>query len=472
MSQYLSVFDMLKIGVGPSSSHTLGPWKAAALFVNELESKRLQTSIDKIRVTLYGSLALTGKGHATDKAIVLGLSNEDPETIEISKIGQCFEQVLSEKRLSVKNQTISFDPASDILYLKSESLPFHSNALKFEAFNKGVVISSEIYYSIGGGFLVKEGESPKNTRTAPKYVFNNAEELKSLCAEMSCSISDIVLENEKSWKDETLIRQDLLKIWDVMREAAYEGCHTEGILPGGLKVKRRAAEMNKQLLRVNNYSNSSEWIEAMKVGRDFRKVITRISCLAIAVNEVNASMSRIVTAPTNGSAGVLPAVLLYFICFSGKEVGQEEIIRFLLTAGEIAKFFKNGATISAAAGGCQAEIGVSSSMAAAALTEGMGGSPSQALMAAEIAAEHHLGLTCDPVAGLVQIPCIERNSMGAVKAITATMIALASDPAFAKVSLDNLIKTMKETAENMSSNYKETSLGGLAVHVGVNIPEC
>jgi L-serine dehydratase len=230
--------------------------------------------------------------------------------------------------------------------------------------------------------------------------------------------------------------------------------------------------MNKQLLRVHDYKNANDWIEAMKVGRDFRKVITRISCLAIAVNEVNASMGRIVTAPTNGSSGVIPAVLFYYLCFSGQEVKEDDIVKFLLTAGEIGKFFKIGATISAAAGGCQAEIGVSSSMAAAALTEVMGGRPSQVLMAAEIAAEHHLGLTCDPIGGLVQIPCIERNTMGAVKAVTASMIALASDPSFAKVSLDNVIKTMKETAENMNSKYKETSMGGLAVNVGVNLPEC
>jgi len=459
---------MLKIGVGPSSSHTLGPWKAAREWIQSLSG----FSIKSIQVQLFGSLALTGKGHATDKAIVLGLLNEDPETTDIHCIQSKYQQVVADKYIQVHNQKVSFNPESDIQFLKSQSLPFHPNAVQFEAMDKDGKLYSSIYYSIGGGFIVKEGEKLSSERLAPKYQYSTSSELLKLCKEYDMSISEVVLANELSWKEEREIKKDLLKIWKVMKEAAYLGCHTEGTLPGGLNVKRRAFEINKQLLRVHHYKNPDEWIDAMKVGRDFKKVITRISCLAIAVNEVNASMGRIVTAPTNGSAGVIPAVLFYYICFSGQEVTDDDIVKFLLTAGEIGKFFKMGATISAAAGGCQAEIGVSSSMAAAALTEAMGGTPSQVLMAAEIAAEHHLGLTCDPIGGLVQVPCIERNSMGAVKAVTASMISLASDPSFAKVSLDNVIKTMKETAENMNSKYKETSMGGLAVNVGVNLPEC
>jgi L-serine dehydratase len=380
--------------------------------------------------------------------------------------------VVSDKCIPIHNQKVSFNPETDIAFLKSQSMPFHPNAIQFDAEDINGKIFTSIYYSIGGGFIVKEGEKVSNSRPTPKFSYQSADQLLNLCNETGSSISEIVLANELTWKGADQIKQDLLRIWNVMKEAAYLGCHTEGILPGGLQVKRRAFEMNKQLLRVHDYKNANDWIEAMKVGRDFRKVITRISCLAIAVNEVNASMGRIVTAPTNGSSGVIPAVLFYYLCFSGQEVKEDDIVKFLLTAGEIGKFFKIGATISAAAGGCQAEIGVSSSMAAAALTEVMGGRPSQVLMAAEIAAEHHLGLTCDPIGGLVQIPCIERNTMGAVKAVTASMIALASDPSFAKVSLDNVIKTMKETAENMNSKYKETSMGGLAVNVGVNLPEC
>lgn len=470
MTSYISVFDMLKIGVGPSSSHTLGPWIAALRWINDLETNEKLSQVTSIQVSLYGSLALTGIGHATDKAILLGLSGEDPETIEASLIHSKIEEIITCKKLLLNNlYSIGFD-SSNIQLLKDQSLPFHPNGMKFQAFTAHGEIFESVYYSIGGGFVVKEGEELKLSDKAPVYSCSNAKELAVFCDKEKKSISEIVLENEKVLRQEDEIYSKLKKIWHVMQESAYLGCHTEGILPGGLNVKRRAFDLNKMLIRSTNYSNANEWMEAMKEGKDFRKVITRISCIAIAINEVNAAMGKIVTAPTNGSAGVIPAVLFYYLCFSGQKTREEDIVKFLLTAAEIGKYFKTGATISAAAGGCQAEIGVSSSMAAAALTERLGGSPAQALMAAEIAAEHHLGLTCDPVGGLVQIPCIERNSMGAVKAVTASMIALASDPAAAKVSLDNVIKTMKETAENMHTKYKETSLGGLAVHVG--LPEC
>lgn len=474
MNTFLSVFDMFKIGVGPSSSHTLGPWKAARSWLSELEQETALAGILKIRIYLYGSLALTGKGHYTYKALLYGLMDINPETVNTTLLEKIYREIAGTKKLHLKTQYfIPFDTEKDILFIKNEVLPFHPNALKFEAeLNDSQTIQS-IYYSIGGGFISKGEENAHTgeslTLPYPSYY---AADLAQHCLQTGKPISEIALENEKTLRSEPEIFSGLLKIWDIMREAAYSGCHTEGFLPGGLGVKRRAFDLNRRLIRKHNYHNSQEWLEAMKEGRDFRRVITRISCLAIAVNEVNASMGRIVTAPTNGSAGVIPAVLIYYLCFSGQQPTEEDIVRFLLTAGEIGKYFKTGATISAAAGGCQAEIGVSSSMAAAALTEALGGTAEQTLMAAEIAAEHHLGLTCDPVAGLVQIPCIERNSMGAVKAVTASMIALASDPALAKVSLDNVIIAMREIAEDMLSKYKETSLGGLAAHVPVNIPEC
>lgn len=473
-NQYLSVFDLLKIGVGPSSSHTLGPWLACRQWVREVIEDAGIVGISAIQVFLYGSLALTGKGHSTDKAVVLGLSGKDPELISREEMKELVARAEQAKELLLpEGGIIKFDPITDIIFYKDQSLPYHPNGMKLEAILSDGTCRSAIYYSIGGGFIVRAGvpqaEIPADTVA---YPCSDAAGLLQHCKVLDGKISDVVMANELSLRTAGDIRSGLLRLWEVMKQAAYEGCHIEGVLPGGLQVKRRAFEMNRQLLRIHNYTNADEWMNAMKTGRDFHKVILRVSCIAIAVNEVNASMGRIVTAPTNGSAGVIPAVLFYYLCFSGQETKEDDIVRFLLTAGEIGKYFKLGATISAAAGGCQAEIGVSSSMAAAALTECLGGTPAQALMAAEIAAEHHLGLTCDPVGGLVQIPCIERNSMGAIKAITASMIALAGDPASARVSLDNVIRTMKETADHMHSKYKETSLGGLAVNVGVNIPEC
>ena len=475
MGTYISVFDILKIGIGPSSSHTLGPWKAASAWMDDLHRNNLLMDVVSVEVSLYGSLALTGKGHYTDKALTFGLLQIDPVSIAIDRLAGIYEDVVGSERVPhVAGGEFLFNPVRSIHFLKKENHPFHPNAMKFSAVLCDGKIYETFYFSTGGGFICRENELPSEIDEGLKlpYPYADSGELAAICHKTGMSISEVVLENEKIFRSEEDISDRLLRIWKVMLESAYNGCHTEGILPGGLQVVRRAAELNRQLIRKNDYTGAGEWLEAMKEGRDFRKVLTRISCLAMAVNEVNASMGRIVTAPTNGSAGVLPAVLIYYLCFSGREVEDSNIVRFLLTAAEIGKFFRQGATISAAAGGCQAEIGVSSSMAAAALTECLGGSPGQVLMAAEIAAEHHLGLTCDPVGGLVQIPCIERNSMGAVKAVTAAMIALAGNPDKAVVSLDNVIKTMKEIAENMSDKYKETSLGGLAANVRVNLPEC
>jgi L-serine dehydratase len=331
---------------------------------------------------------------------------------------------------------------------------------------------SETYYSIGGGFVVKEGDQhPAGKKVELPFAIDNAEDLLQHCMK-GMAIHEVVMENESAWRPEAATRANLLRIWQVMQECIYKGCHTKGELPGGLKVNRRAFALNKKLLNDATYTNKEGWIKAIRRGgNEFQYIVDWVSCFALAVNEENASFGRVVTAPTNGSAGVIPAVLQYFICFCNGQT-DEQIIRFLLTASEIGSIFKKGATISAAMGGCQAEIGVSSAMAAAALTESMGGTQRQALMAAEIAMEHHLGLTCDPIGGLVQIPCIERNTMGAIKAITASQLALQSAPDFAIVSLDKVIKTMWDTALDMSSKYKETADGGLAIHIPISLPEC
>ncbi|MCU0431416.1 MAG: L-serine ammonia-lyase [Cytophagaceae bacterium] len=465
---YISVFDMLKVGIGPSSSHTLGPWQAARKFIQSLTKQPLGTLLE-IQVHIYGSLALTGKGHASDKAILLGLSGLDPATSELARIQDIAAR--HEIELQISESTFCFSLLKNLHFHPDTQLPFHPNGMRMLAVGREETWE-QVYYSIGGGFVVQENEVHSSHSQKVPFPCNNSTDLLKACLQAGCSISELVWQNECALRSEEEIQHGLQHLWQVMKESAYVGCHTEGILPGGLQVKRRAAALNKQLLRNHSYTHADEWLEAMKEGRDFRKVLTRISCLAMAVNEVNASMGRIVTAPTNGSAGVLPAVIIYYWCFSGQTASIEDVYRFLLTAAEIGKYFKRGATISAAAGGCQAEIGVSSSMAAAGLTECLGGSPQQVLMAAEIAAEHHLGLTCDPIGGLVQIPCIERNSMGAIKAVTAAMIALESTPSNAKVSLDEVIKTMKETAEHMNSRFKETSQGGLATNVSVNLPEC
>ncbi|HSB94307.1 MAG TPA: L-serine ammonia-lyase [Flavitalea sp.] len=468
----ISVFDMFKIGIGPSSSHTLGPWRAAQQCLNTIGNRLEQ--VRSLKILLYGSLAKTGKGHGTDIAVQLGLCGEDPVTFDVNAITSRIADIQNRKQLTLAGMhQIEFDPLVDIEYLFSESLPFHPNAMTFLVETTGGEQLAETWYSIGGGFVVKEGADRIHTDVVQlPFPVDKADDLLHWCRKTGLSISEVVVENELAWRREEETKTGLLKIWSVMQECMFRGCHTQGSLPGGLNVKRRAAELNKKLLKGIAYSGYEGWTDAIsKGGNDFRYTLDWVSCFALAVNEENASFGRVVTAPTNGAAGVIPAVLQY-LCVFNKEITEEKIVAFLLTAAEIGAIFKKGATISAAMGGCQAEIGVSSAMAAAGLTEALGGTQRQVLMAAEIAMEHHLGLTCDPIAGLVQIPCIERNTMGAIKAITASQLALQSTPDFAKVSLDNVIKTMWDTAKDMSFKYKETAEGGLAVHIPISLSEC
>lgn len=462
----ISVFDMLKIGVGPSSSHTLGPWKAALLFLDEIGSDRIEL-VEGISVGLYGSLSLTGKGHATDIALMLGLSGLHPETFPIDEIDATIGRITENKTLSLGGKRdLPFEPDKDIIFLK-EFLPYHANGMKFQATILGETFES-VYYSIGGGFVQQENNTMDLEKAFKSFPFpiEKASQLLTYCQRENKSISEIVLMNELSIRDLDEVMSGLDKLWETMLESIYIGCHSEGHLPGGLNVKRRAFDMHKGLIGTAIYLSAQEWMQAIRhIQVDFRKVLKWVSCFALAVNEVNASLGRVVTAPTNGSAGVIPAVLLYYLVIENKEATSEHIRKFLLVAGELGSIFKKGATISAAMGGCQAEIGVSSAMAAGALCEMMGGTPVQVLIAAEIAMEHHLGLTCDPIAGLVQVPCIERNTMGAIKAINAAELALETSGEHAKVSLDKVIKTMWETAKDMNGKYKETSKGGLALSV-------
>ncbi|GAB3421903.1 L-serine ammonia-lyase [Niabella aquatica] len=474
----ISVFDMLKIGVGPSSSHTLGPWRAAERFINELKSKGVLNTVTAIKVLLYGSLAKTGAGHGTDIAVQMGLCGYDPVTFDVAQITPSVHTIAKEKKIFLDGTwVIDFDPAADIEFLYTETLPYHSNGLTFLAMMDNGEAISETYYSVGGGFVKKEGEGAGTGQCVNlPFPINDAADLLKWCIKTGLSINEIVYENEQAWRSEAQIREGMLKIWQVMKDCVFRGCHTPGILPGGLEVRRRAAALNKKLIRNASYHNNEEWWATIREGgASFTYTLDWVSCFALAVNEENAAFGRVVTAPTNGSAGVIPAVLHYYSIFCNEdnaENREDKIVRFLMTASEIGSIFKKEATISAAMGGCQAEIGVSSSMAAAALTEAMGGTQKQALMAAEIAMEHHLGMTCDPIGGLVQVPCIERNTMGAIKAITASQLALQSTPDFARVSLDNVIKTMWDTAQDMNFKYKETADGGLAVHVPLSLPEC
>lgn len=465
---------MFKIGVGPSSSHTLGPWRAAQRFLQSIEQKQSLQNVQSVRVLLYGSLAKTGKGHGTGVAIQLGLSGDDPVTFDVNAIDSKIHDIAAMKKMVLGGRhEIDFDPAEDIDFLVSESLPYHPNAVTFLADFIGGNSIAETYYSIGGGFVIKEGEETNSQhRVQLPFPVNTANDLLHWCMKTGMSISEIVLENEHAWRSEEETKQGLYNIWRIMHECMFKGCHTEGYLPGGLNVKRRAAGLNKKLVQQQSYSDFNEWIDVIRNGgTDFKYILDWVSCFALSVNEENASFGRVVTAPTNGAAGVIPAVLMYYVCFCDG-YDADKIIRFLLTASEVGSIFKKGATISAAMGGCQAEIGVSSAMAAAALTECLGGTQKQVLMASEIAMEHHLGLTCDPIAGLVQVPCIERNTMGAIKAITASQLALQSTPDFAKVSLDAVVKTMWQTAQDMNYKYKETAEGGLAVNIPIALPEC
>lgn len=471
----ISVFDMLKIGVGPSSSHTLGPWRAALWWLQEIEEKGGVSSLEKIEVHLYGSLSLTGVGHATDIAVVLGLCGFDPITYPTDQINNHIATIKHEKNLLVNSlKSIPFDFEKDIHFHRN-FLDFHPNGMTIKGIFDDGSIYEENYYSIGGGFVVKEQtsdivEEVTDTSAFP-FPIEKGVELLEYCKKENKSVSEIVLQNELSLRSQEEIDQELKAIWGVMLDSIYEGCHTEGLLPGGLNVKRRAFRLHSSLIGNAQYTNKEEWIEAIrKTEVAFRQILKWVSCYAIAVNEVNADLGRVVTAPTNGSAGVIPAVLFYYLTIENHQAGFEEIKRFLLVAGEIGSLFKKGATISAAMGGCQAEIGVSSAMAAGALAELMGATPEQVLIASEISMEHHLGLTCDPIAGLVQVPCIERNTMGAIKAINAAEIALHTDPAHVKVPFDAVVNTMWETAKDMNTKYKETSEGGLAV--SVNLSDC
>jgi L-serine dehydratase len=464
---------MLKIGVGPSSSHTLGPWRAALRFLQSLTSQGKLEQVKDLKILLYGSLAKTGKGHGTDVAIQLGLCGYDPVTFDVDHIHAKVAEIAAAKTIILNSQhQINFDPEQDIDFLVTESLPYHPNALSFLVNLSNGNSISETYYSIGGGFVTKEGEAEEKEMVNLPFPINTAADLMHWCMKTGLAIHEVVLENETAWRKEGETKEGVLKIWQAMKECTYRGCHTKGTLPGGLNVKRRAADLNKKLLKGKSYNNYEEWIDVIKQGgNSFQYTLDWVSCFALAVNEENAAFGRVVTAPTNGAAGVLPAVLHCYLIFY-ENVSEEKIIQYLLTASEVGSIFKKGATISAAMGGCQAEIGVSSSMAAAALTECLGGSQRQALMAAEIAMEHHLGMTCDPIGGLVQVPCIERNTMGAIKAITASQLAMQSSPDYAKVSLDGVIETMWETALDMNDKYKETAEGGLAVNVPLSLSEC
>lgn len=474
----LSVFDIFKIGVGPSSSHTLGPWRAAQRFIQTLVQMDFLEDVTQVKVLLYGSLAKTGVGHGTDMAVQLGLSGEDPVVVPVDRILPKLEDIAKRRTIRLGgSREVSFDPVLDIDYLFTESLPFHSNALSFLATLTNGDSIAETYYSIGGGFVRKEGEEQLVAGSAVlPFPVNTSGDLLQWCIRTGLRIHEIVAENELAWRPEAETSEGLQQIWKVMKDCVYRGAHKEGVLPGGLNVRRRAAGLNKKLVGPKPYHNFEEWVQVIREGgNSFNYILDWVSCFALAVNEENAAFGRVVTAPTNGAAGVIPAVLLYHVIFSGKaNAGEmdEQVRRFLLTASEIGSIFKKGATISAAMGGCQAEIGVSSAMAAAALTEASGGTQKQALMAAEIAMEHHLGMTCDPIGGLVQIPCIERNTMGAIKAITASQLAMQSTPDFAKVSLDAVVKTMWDTAQDMNHKYKETADGGLAINVPLSLPEC
>lgn len=472
--EQISIFDIFKIGVGPSSSHTLGPWRAGQRFVETLRKEQLLEDTETVKILLYGSLAKTGKGHGTDIAVLLGLSGDDPVTFDVNQIDPKIADIKQHNCLNLGGiHRIDFSYADDLLFLYQESLPFHPNAVTFQAFLTNGKARSETYYSVGGGFVVQEHERHDGSKEVDlPFPIQNAKELLVWCMRTGLKVSEVVMENEHAWRSEEETNRGVLHIFHTIRDCIYRGCHTTGVLPGGLNVERRAAKLNKKLLNGRAYHDYESCTEAIRDGgASFQYILDWVSCFALAVNEENASFGRVVTAPTNGAAGVIPAVLQYYITFCDG-FRQEKIIQFIATASEIGSIFKKGSTISAAMGGCQAEIGVSSAMAAAALTECLGGSQRQVLMAAEIAMEHHLGLTCDPIGGLVQIPCIERNTMGAIKAITASQLALQSNPEKAKVSLDAVVNTMWETALDMNAKYKETSDGGLATNIPLSLPEC
>ena len=483
----ISVFDMLKVGVGPSSSHTLGPWRAALDFVERLRGTGVLADIVSVEVRFFGSLAKTGRGHGSGIAAMMGLAGHQPETCDVKIVQQLGPQVLGTGTLGVGGTTkVQFVRDCDIVFDPETTLPEHPNGMRFTATDSHGGETVQTSFSIGGGFI-EHASSNRGQRfgnafadpTRLRHPIADAADLGRWCESGACSIADVVRVNELAWRSDAEIDRDALRIRDVMRDCIFRGVSTRGTLPGGLDVARRAATLHESLLGdATRFADSSDWFESLRRSPlGFDDTVQLVSCLALAVNEENAAFGRVVTAPTNGAAGVLPAVLFHHLAsLDAREWSaaalDAESVRFLLIAAEIGAIFKKGATISAAMGGCQAEIGVSSAMAAAALTECRGGTVAQSLMAAEIAMEHHLGLTCDPIGGLVQVPCIERNAMGAMKAISASHLARASDPALARVSLDDVIETMWATAQDMHADYKETAEAGLASRIPVSVVEC
>jgi len=456
----ISVFDLFSIGIGPSSSHTVGPMRAANAFVQKLQTIQAMPSIHRISIELFGSLAFTGKGHGTDHAVLLGLENQTPEKVNPGTIKTRAHEIIEKNNLSLANtHPIPFHYTKDFIFNFKDLLPEHTNGMRFSAYDATQhVLTSEIYYSIGGGFILTEEEAahPHEATTSDfPYPFTSAKTLLEQCEKNHFTIKDLMLANERSLRSETEIKQGLHHIIDVMRGCIHTGCTTPGTLPGGLNVKRRAPGLYEKLLA-----------KGKPISKDHTDSMSWLNLYAIAVNEENAAGGRVVTAPTNGAAGIIPAILHYYLTFY-PEAHRDQAIDFLLTAGALAILYKKGASISGAEVGCQGEVGVASSMAAGALTAVLGGSLYQIENAAEIAMEHHLGMTCDPMNGLVQIPCIERNAMGAVKAVNASRLALLGDGTH-YVSLDKVIATMRQTGKDMMTIYKETSLGGLAA----NLPEC
>ncbi|KZN65494.1 serine dehydratase [Pseudoalteromonas luteoviolacea CPMOR-1] len=457
----ISAFDMFSIGIGPSSSHTVGPMRASRLFVKDLQDSKLIDDVTSVKVELFGSLGQTGIGHGSGKAVILGLAGHDPETIDADLVPEILEKIEQEQVIYLDQQhKADFPKQGAVVFHRRKTLPKHSNAMEIQAYKDDELIHSQIYYSIGGGFIVTDQDFEAEKQAAidireqnpAPYLFDTAEELLQICKETGLSVSALMMANEKTLRSETEIKNELFNIWQVMKACIERGMRTEGILPGGLKVKRRAPSLYLKL----NVENSNDPLRAM----DW------VDLFALAVNEENAAGGRVVTAPTNGAAGILPSVLMYYHTFI-KEVDVEIATKYLLTAAAIGILYKKNASISGAEVGCQGEVGVACSMAAGALTEIMGGNVVHVENAAEIGMEHNLGLTCDPVGGLVQVPCIERNAMGAVKAINASRLALRGTGE-QKVSLDKVIKTMLDTGNDMKTKYKETARGGLAV----NIIEC
>ena len=470
----ISVFDLFSIGIGPSSSHTVGPMRAANLFVTSLTEAGFLNQAVRVKSELFGSLGATGKGHGSPKAVLMGLEGENPETVDIASMPERLSRMREQGFLMLGgSHSIKFNEEEDLLLYRKKSLPYHPNGLCFEAFDEhGESLLKRCYYSVGGGFVVDQdaaagGAQIIEDNTVVPYPFKTAAELLVLCETHSLSFSDIMLANECVRQSEAQVREGLLKIWQVMQDCVVEGCKNGGILPGGLKVKRRAPDLHRQL---------RERMELVMV--DPLAATDWVTLYALAVNEENAAGGRVVTAPTNGAAGIIPAVLHYYTRFhldhNNPGWSNDKVVRFLLTAAAIGILFKENASISGAEVGCQGEVGSACSMAAGALTEVLGGTPAQVENAAEIGMEHNLGLTCDPIGGLVQVPCIERNAMASMKAITASRMALRGDGTHF-VSLDKVIITMRETGRDMRKKYKETARGGLAINVlelPVNITEC